>query len=68
MDTSRFLQLGIPKSTLRQWVLNGRQDFFTIPELDFSASDLIQENLFLKSKLAVVTAEQDLVSKTISLA
>ena len=66
-DISRFFQLGIPKSTLRQWILNGRQDFFTIPELDLSATDLIQENLFLKSKLAAITAEQNLVLKTIKI-
>jgi len=35
-DISRFLCYGIPKSTLRQWVINGQQNFFTIPEIDLS--------------------------------
>jgi hypothetical protein len=32
--------------------------FFTIPELERSASDLISENLTLKAKLAQVTTKQ----------
>ncbi len=56
-DISRFVALGIPRSTLRQWQLGGPLKFFTIPELDLCPTDLIQENLVLKSKLAAVTAE-----------
>ena len=32
-DIERFAQLGIPKSTLREWIRNGYQEFFTLPEL-----------------------------------
>ena len=36
-----------------------------MPELDLSRIDLVQENLTLKTQVAAVTAEQDLVAKTI---
>ena len=32
-DVERFSRLGIPKSTLREWIRNGRQEFFSLPEL-----------------------------------
>ncbi len=66
-DIKRFLDLGIPPSTLRQWIHNGIQDFFTLPELQLSTSLLIGENLELKSRLKTVLAEQDLVTKTIKI-
>ena len=34
-DFSRFRSLGIPISTLRQWQGNGRQEFLSLPELEF---------------------------------
>jgi len=64
-DIKRFLHLEIPPSTLRQWVHNGVQEFFTLPELQLSTSQLIGESLELKSSLKTALAEQDLVTKTI---
>jgi len=37
-DIKRFLHLGIPTSTLRQWIHNGIQDFFTLPELQLNCA------------------------------
>ena len=43
----------------------GVREFFTIPEIELSASDLISENLTLKAKLAQLTAKQELILNTI---
>ncbi len=51
--------------TRREWKKKGVREFFTSPELELSASDLISENLTLKAKLAQVTAKQELVLSTI---
>jgi transposase InsO family protein len=64
-DMGQFRGLGIPKSTLRQWMLNGPRDFFTIPELSFSTTKLAQENLRLVSQLASAEARETLVTKTL---
>ena len=49
-DIRKFLKFGISLSTLREWNKNGVREFFTIPELDLTTSDLIAENMTLKSK------------------
>lgn len=64
-DISRFRDLGIPGSTLREWQRNGRQDFFTLPEFELRPVELIEENLSIKAKLNAVLAGQELVSKAI---
>ena len=66
-DISQFQRFGIPKSTLRQWKKNGHQDFFTIPELSQTATELIQENITLKSQLSALNAKHGLVSTTIKI-
>ena len=66
-DISQFQRYGIPKSTLRQWKKNGHQDFFTIPELSQTATELIQENTILKSQLSALNAKHGLVSTTIKI-
>ena len=62
---ARFEHLGIPKSTLKEWVKAGAKDYFTLPELDVSQEDLLQENMELKSKLQTLTAQETLLMKTI---
>ena len=66
-DISKFYKYGIPASTLRQWHLCGPVDFFTIPELNYSSAELLQENLLLKSQLEAVEAEYHLVKTTINI-
>lgn len=66
-DIDRFHLYGIPRSTLREWVKNGPQEFFTLPELAMNSSELIEENLNLKSQLAAIQAKQALVLKTIKI-
>ena len=59
------MKFGISLSTLREWKKNGVREFFSIPELELSTSELISENMALKAKLAAVTAEHKLVLTTI---
>lgn len=66
-DIDRFRVYDIPRSTLREWIKNGPQEFFSLPELAMSSSELIDENLKLKLKLAAIHAEQILVLKTIKI-
>jgi putative transposase len=66
-DIRKFLKFGISLSTLREWKKNGVREFFTIPELELSTSELISENMALKAKLAAVTAEHGLVLTTIKI-
>ena len=66
-DISKFYKYGIPTSTLRQWHLCGPVDFFTIPELNYSSAELLQENFLLKSQLEAVEAEYHLVKTTINI-
>ncbi len=54
-DLKKFEAYGISIGTLREWKKKGVREFFTTPELDMSASDLISENLTLKAKLTQVT-------------
>ena len=56
-DISHFYKLGIPKSTLKQWKICGPLDYFSIPELDFNPTELLQENVLLKSQLSELGAE-----------
>ncbi len=64
-DIRKFLKFGILLSTLREWKKNGVREFFTIPELELSTSELVSENMALKAKLAAVTAEHRLVLTTV---
>ena len=57
--------IGFPWGPFENGIKKGVREFFTIPELELSASDLISENLTLKAKLAQVTAKQELVLNTI---
>ena len=66
-DISHFYKLGIPKSTLKQWKICGPLDYFSIPELDFSDTKLLQENVLLKSQLSELGAEYLLVKKTLTI-
>ena len=42
-DIQRFVHMGIPVSTLRQWLKNGLNEVFTIPELEFNSTELAQK-------------------------
>ena len=42
-NLSRFILMGIPKSTLREWQKKGQQEFITLPEFDLTATELIQQ-------------------------
>jgi transposase InsO family protein len=64
-DLQKFIDLGIPRSTLRQWQHAGPVEYFTIPELDYSSEQILQENISLKSTLDAACAEKELVGKTI---
>jgi putative transposase len=66
-DIRKFLKFGISLSTLREWKKNGVREFFSIPELELSTSELISENMALKAKLAAVIAEHGLVLTTIKI-
>jgi len=48
-DVDRFVQLGIPTSTVRGWQKDGPVEVFTIPELALATNDLVQQNLALNS-------------------
>ena len=41
-NLSRFILMGIPKSTLREWQKKGQQEFISLPEFDLTATELIQ--------------------------
>lgn len=60
-DLSKFANLGIPKSTLKQWKRNGVKNFITIPEFELSAEKLVEENIRINAELAAARAEQDLL-------
>ena len=64
-DVERFSRLGIPKSTLREWIRNGRQEFFSLPELAQDSAELVARNLELKAQNEAIRAEQTLLTKTI---
>ena len=66
-NLSRFILMGIPKSTLREWQKKGQQEFITLPEFDLTATELIQGNLNLSIKLAAAGAEQELLSTSINI-
>jgi hypothetical protein len=66
-DIREFLKFGVSLSTLREWKKNGAREFFSIPELELSTSELISENMALKAKLAAFTAEHKLVLTTIKI-
>ena len=64
-DIAYFVARGVRKSTARQWVKDGPKDFFTLPELEFCAEALVQENIVLKAGLAAAEAKIELVLQTI---
>ena len=66
-DIESFLKYGVPAGTLLEWVLNGPREFFTLPEFELNSTELVQENLALKTKLDAIVAEQTLVAKTIKI-
>ena len=63
-DLERFAKLGIPLSTLRQWIKNGAKDFFTLPEFEMDNEELVKEILSLKQQLAESETKHDLTLKT----
>jgi len=64
-DIERFVKLGIPRSTVKDWIKKGLQSVITLPELKLAAPELVKENLSLKHKIDTLTARQDLVAKTL---
>ena len=66
-DIAHFYKLGIPKSTLKQWKICGPLDYFSIPELELDQTELLQENLLLKSQLSEIGSEYQLVKRTINI-
>lgn len=64
-DIERFSRLGIPKSTLREWIKNGPQDYFTLPELSMDTAELVIENQRLTTELEAIQAKQNLLLRTI---
>jgi transposase InsO family protein len=66
-DIERFASHGIPRSTLREWVRNGPQEFITLPELEFKSTDLILEVTDLKSRLAIAIATNELVTSSVKI-
>ena len=66
-DIDLFLSKGIPKSSLRQWIKNGPQDFFTLPELDLDSATMVNEILELKARLSAAETKANLVLTTIKI-
>ena len=64
-DIEKFVSLNIRRSTLREWIKNGRQEFITLPELEFTSTNMIREIIDLKASLAVVVATKELVATTV---
>jgi hypothetical protein len=59
-----FLNIGVPKSTLKSWVKSGPRDYFTLNQFDASKAELALENPRLKSLLEKQEAKSKLVFKT----
>ena len=66
-DITGFEQLGIPKSTLKEWVKAGPKDFFTLPELNLCQDNVVQENIELRAQIQTITAKQTLMIKSIQI-
>ena len=62
-DIERFASLKIPRSTLREWIKLGQQEFITLPELEFGTTELIQEITNLRASLAIAVATKELVAR-----
>ena len=60
-----FFHLGIPKSTLRSWIKKGPIKVISLPQLDRSENELVNENLILKKKLARAESQFTLLKSTI---
>lgn len=63
-DIEKFQRIGIPKSTLRQWLKRGVCEVVSLPELNMSNQDLVQENLELRRQLEEISTKQELVLST----
>ena len=61
----RLKNLVIPKSTLREWIRNRYQEYFTLPELAQDSAELVARNLELKAQNEAIRAKQTLLTKTI---
>jgi transposase InsO family protein len=66
-DIEKFASLNIPRSTLREWVRNGPQEFITLPELEFRSAELIREVIDLNSRLAIAIATKELVTSSVKI-
>jgi hypothetical protein len=66
-DIEKFASLNIPRSTLREWIKIGRQEFITLSELEFMSTDMIQEIIELKASLAVAVATKELVASSVKI-
>jgi transposase InsO family protein len=66
-DIERFASLKIPRSTLREWIKLGRQEFVTLPELEFETTELIQEITNLRARLAIADATKELVASSVKI-
>ncbi len=60
-----FLDLGIPKSTLKSWIKAGPKKYFSIKEFDISDADPVKENIRLKKSLGEENTKNNLIFKTI---
>jgi transposase InsO family protein len=56
--------LDIPRTTINEWIKNGPVNVVTLPSLQMSNDQLINENVLLRKKLRHIEAETELVSIT----
>lgn len=66
-DPNLIPELNIPLSTAKEWIKNGIKEVITLPELNLSNTELLNQNMSLKNKLASTKAEQILLSTTIKI-
>jgi putative transposase len=56
----------VPMSTLRDWIKKGpKEDVISLPQFEYTNSKLVSENLDLKSRLERLTAEKEVVFKSV---
>ena len=60
-----FLNLDIPKSTLKSWIKNGTKEYITIEQFDQINEEVVNENIVLKKSLAEELTKNNLIFKTI---
>jgi hypothetical protein len=66
-DIEKFAALKIPRSTLREWIKIGRQEFISLPEFEFKSTELIKEIIDLRASLAVAVATKELVANSVKI-